>query len=217
MNISEIMQWRYSTKSFDTSKKIAPETLQQLKDALRWSPSSTNLQPWHFVLAASEEGKAQIAKSAAGLFQFNESKILNASHVVVLCGQAHTSNEHLQQVLDQEDADGRYDKPENKQYMGGARQMFLNIHRYTLKDETQWHAKQTYISMGSLLLAAAALGVDAVPIEGLDFAVLDQELGLQSKGYTALAVVALGYRAADDFNAKLPKSRLPEQQIITEI
>lgn len=62
--------------------------------------------------------------------------------------------------------------------------------------------------MGFALFAATALGIDAVPMEGVDMAVLNEEFGLTEKGYTTVAVVSFGYRASDDFNAELPKSRL---------
>jgi len=42
-NITEAMNWRYSTKEFDTDKKISAEDFQSLKDILRLSPSSTNI------------------------------------------------------------------------------------------------------------------------------------------------------------------------------
>lgn len=38
-NITEAMSWRYSTKEFDTNKKISTEDFQSLKDILRLSPS----------------------------------------------------------------------------------------------------------------------------------------------------------------------------------
>ena len=69
----------------------------------------------------------------------------------------------------------------------------------------------------TLLLGAAALDVNACPIEGFDQAVLDEELGLRAKGYTSAVLVALGYGGADDFNAALPKSRLPLEQVITRL
>lgn len=70
--------------------------------------------------------------------------------------------------------------------------------------------------MGALLLGAATLGIDAVPMEGADLKALDEEFDLRSKGYTAVTVVSLGYRNKDDFNAELPKSRFNEETIITK-
>ncbi|ODQ05171.1 hypothetical protein BHE86_05585 [Shigella sp. FC1655] len=69
----------------------------------------------------------------------------------------------------------------------------------------------------SFLLGVAALGLDAVPMEGMDFAILDHEFLLTEQGLEPIAMVALGYHTEDDFNANLAKSRLPEEEIITEI
>ena len=55
-------------------------------------------------------------------------------------------------------------------------------------------------------------------MEGIDIAVLDETLGLRDKGYSSLVVVPIGYHDAEnDFNADLPKSRLPYSEILTEI
>lgn len=44
-----------------------------------------------------------------------------------------------------------------------------------------------------------------------------EEFSLREKSYTSLVVVPLGYHAEEDFNAKLPKSRLPYSEILTEV
>lgn len=54
-------------------------------------------------------------------------------------------------------------------------------------------------------------------MEGFDAAILDAELGLAEQGLTSLVLVALGYRGEGDFNAKLPKSRLPEAALFTSL
>ena len=46
---------------------------------------------------------------------------------------------------------------------------------------------------------------------------MDEGLGLRARGLTSSVIVALGYRAAEDFNAKLPKSRLPLEQVLTRL
>jgi nitroreductase len=78
---------RYSTKAFDASKTLTAEQAENLKTLLQFSPSSTNSQPWHFIVASSDEGKARVAKAASGTYVFNERKILDASHVVVFCAK----------------------------------------------------------------------------------------------------------------------------------
>lgn len=215
-NITEAMNWRYSTKEFDANKKISEADFQSLKDILRLSPSSTNIQPWHFVIADDEAGKARIAKGTEGMFEFNTAKVKDASHVIIFCSRIYADDEFLHEVLDKEEADGRFAEPKLKEQMHQVRKMFLDIRRYEQKDEPHWLVEQVYLNMGALLLGAATLGIDAVPMEGADLKALDEEFDLRSKGYTAVAVIALGYRSEDDFNANLPKSRLSEASIITK-
>ncbi|MBU5615797.1 oxygen-insensitive NAD(P)H nitroreductase [Psychrobacter sp. TAE2020] len=213
--ITEAMNWRYSTKEFDANRKISNEDFQSLKDILRLSPSSTNIQPWHFVIADDDTGKARIAKSTSGMFTFNAPKVTDASHVIVFCSRIDADETFLRDVLDKEDADGRFAEPKFKEQMHEVRKMFLDIRRYENKDEPHWLVEQVYLNMGALLLGAATLGIDSVPMEGVDLKALDEEFDLRTKGYSALAVVSLGYRTENDFNALLPKSRLSEETIIT--
>ena len=147
----------------------------------------------------------------------NTKKILEASHVVVFCTRTNADKEYMQHLLDQEDKDGRYPNDEIKQMMNGGRKMFADIHRYDLKDFQHWMEKQVYLNMGSFLLGVAALKIDALPMEGIDIKALDEEFGLREKGFTTIGVVALGYRTETDFNSSTPKSRLPEEEIITQI
>jgi nitroreductase len=58
-------------------------TVDALLEQLRHSPSSVNSQPWHFIVADTDEGKARLAKSTEVGFAYNTPKILNASHVIV--------------------------------------------------------------------------------------------------------------------------------------
>ncbi len=219
MNIIDIVNWRYSTKEFDSTRKISDEDFSKVKTLLRMSPSSTNIQPWHFVIADAEAGKKRIAKGTQGFYQFNEQKVMDASHVVVFCARTHANEEYMKHLLEVEDKDGRYPNDEIKQMVFGARNVFANMHRYDLKDQQHWMEKQVYMNMGNLLLGVAALGIDALPMEGIDLKQIDQEFGLREKGFTAVGVISLGYRKESDFNTpdKTPKSRLPENEIITLI
>jgi nitroreductase/dihydropteridine reductase len=217
MNLTEILNNRYSAKEFDATKKISDADFQQIKDVLRLSPSSVNLQPWHFLIADTQEGKERIAKGTQGLFKFNTPKVLDASHVIVIAARTDADDDYMNSILEQEDQDGRFAAQEFKDQMHGGRMLFANIHRYDLKDLPHWMEKQVYLNIGALLLGAAALGINACPMEGVDVKALDEEFSLREKGFTALAVVSLGYRKDSDFNAKLPKSRFPEETVITQL
>ncbi|WP_341225813.1 oxygen-insensitive NAD(P)H nitroreductase [uncultured Arcticibacterium sp.] len=219
MDLKETLNWRYTTKEYDTTKKISEADMVQVKNLLRMSPSSVNLQPWHFIIAETKEGKARIAKGTQGFFHFNEPKVTNASAVVLFCSKIDADDEYLKHVLAQEDKDGRLPNENVKNGLYGAMKAFSGIHKYDLKDLQHWLEKQIYLNIGNFLLGVASLKIDATPMEGIDVKALDEEFGLRAKGYTALVAVSLGYRAEADFNStdKTPKSRLPENELFTEI
>ncbi|MFJ3469637.1 oxygen-insensitive NAD(P)H nitroreductase [Pseudomonas sp. NPDC090201] len=217
MQLTALAKSRYTTKAYDNSRKIPQESIDTLLDQLRHSPSSVNSQPWHFIVASDEQGKARVAKGAEGGFAYNESKILNASHVIVLCTRTEMTEAHLQTVLAQEEQDGRFPNADAKAGQDNSRRGYVNMHKHDTKDVQHWMEKQTYLALGTLLLGAASLGLDATPMEGFDFKKLDAELGLREQGFTSLVIVALGYRSETDFNAKLPKSRLPAETVFTHL
>lgn len=217
MDITAIAQTRYSTKAFDPSRKIPAALVNQFEQLLRLSPSSTNSQPWRFVVAGTEEGKGRVAKAASGPYAFNEAKIRNASHVVVFCVRHDLDEAHLQRLLAQEAADGRFASAEARENQHRRRSYFVDLHRTEYRDLAAWTEKQVYLAVGAFLLGVAALGIDACPIEGVDAKILDEELGLAAQGLASCLVVALGYRSADDPNAGVPKSRLPPETVLVRI
>lgn len=215
MNLSTIANARYTTKAFDADKKVPEDTIKELLTLLQQSPASVNSQPSHFVVAASTPAKARIAKTLEEGYAYNVPKVTNASHVIVLCTRLDMTDAHLARVLAQEEKDGRFNNEEAKVGQHNVRLHYVDLHRHDRKDLQHWMEKQTYLALGTLLLGAAALGVDATPMEGFDAAKLDAELGLRAQGYTSVVVVSLGYRSETDFNAKLPKSRLEEKDLFT--
>jgi len=219
MDIARIALTRHTCKAYDPTRKIPAEQVEQLKTLLRYAPSSVNSQPWHFIIASSETGKARLtAATPEGTPYFaNHPRIKNASHVVVLCARTTLDDAHVAALLAQEDSDGRFPTPEGKEMQNKGRTFYVGLHRQDPREMESWTQKQVYIALGTLLLGAATLGIDATPIEGFDPRRLDEELGLAERGLKSVVLVALGYRSAEDFNAKLPKSRLPAEAVISEL
>jgi hypothetical protein len=116
---------------------------------------------------------------------FNERKILDASHVVVFCAKTAMDDAWLERVVDQEEADGRFANADAKAANHKGRTFFADMHRKELHDDDQWMAKQVYLNVGNFLLGVAAMGLDAVPIEGVDFAILDAEFDLKARATPA--------------------------------
>lgn len=217
MTLNDAVARRHTVKAFEGGKSLPQDEIETLLNVLRNSPSSVNSQPWHFVVASTAAGREKMAKSTEGAFVYNNPKVLNASHVIALCMRTDLDEAHLQNVLAQEEEDGRFAKPEGKAGQDKSRRSYVDMHRYEYRDVPQWMEKQVYLALGGLLLGAAMLGIDATPMEGFDPRALDQALGLREKGFTSVVLVSLGYRSDADFNAALPKSRLPRDEIFTFI
>lgn len=217
MEIMDALNKRYSTKKFDQTKKISDDKLAKIEELLQKSPSSVNVQPWHFIIATSDEGKKRIAKATVGGFKFNESKVLKSSATIIFASKYDISMEYMKHLLEVEDKDGRFEDAAAKEGQFIGREFFANVHKLDKKDQQHWIDKQLYLNLGGFLLGVAALGLDAVPMEGLDMKTLDEEFDLREKGFTSSVVVSIGYHDESDFNANLPKSRLPKEEIIERV
>lgn len=68
--VHALIQNRWSPRAF-AEKPIPNETLRSLFEAARWAPSSSNEQPWAFVVAAKEEPE-NFAKILSTLVEFNQ-------------------------------------------------------------------------------------------------------------------------------------------------
>lgn len=213
-HIADIARNRYTTKAY-SDRKISAADEASLKDLLQLAASSVNSQPWHFIMASTDEGKARVAKATES-YAVNTPSILKGSHAIVFASRVDFDDAYLSRILEQEDADGRYATAEIKAQRDDLRKFFVNLHKEA-GDTADWAALQLYLNLGSFLLGVAAMGLDATPMEGLDPAILDEEFDLPAKGYKAHFVVVVGYRSEDDRNATLPKSRLPQAEIITEV
>ena len=149
MDTVSLAKRRYTTKAYDASRRIPQATIDALLEQLRHSPSSVNSQPWHFVVADSAEGKARLAKSTHDRFAYNSPKILDASHVIVFCTRTEMPEAHLQALLDQEAADGRFRDEQARAAQNQSRRHYVDLHRFDQKDVQHWMEKQTYLAFGT--------------------------------------------------------------------
>jgi len=124
MKLSELVKERYTTKVFDPSFKLSAEQIEEIKTLLQYCPSSTNSQPWHFIITETEEGKSLIAKAATGRYEVNAPKIRDASHVIVLCSRSYIDDSYLQSLLANEERDKRFLSNEAKDIQHGVRSFY---------------------------------------------------------------------------------------------
>lgn len=199
MSFLDLMQSRYTTKKYDASQKISNEKIEELKQVLQLSPSSINSQPWKFTIISNEEIKVRLAKSS----YFNESRITDASHLVVFSvfNKVELFEKQIQENLP-EGAVGYYDN-------------FLKpLGENAIKS---WMGHQVYLSLGIFLSACASMKIDSTPMEGIIPIEYSEILG--EKDYDPLFAVAIGYRDQKDNNqpSKTAKERLEIATVIEEV
>ncbi|ATZ63928.1 MULTISPECIES: oxygen-insensitive NAD(P)H nitroreductase [Acinetobacter] len=217
MDLLTVAKTRYTTKAYDATKKIPQEQFERLVEILRLTPSSINIQPWHFFIADHDEAKQRIAKALVGKYAYNAPKVLDSSHTILFCTKADISEQHLADLLQQDDLSGRFKDEKAKQGQKESRSGYVSYYRNEKGDIQRWAENQTFIALGQMLLAAGIEGIDATPIGGFDEAILTEELGLTEKNLIPSVIMTLGYRSDVDFNAKLPKSRLAQKDVITRL
>ncbi|GHO87593.1 oxygen-insensitive NAD(P)H nitroreductase [Dictyobacter formicarum] len=218
MNLTKITQTGHMTKAFDPDRRIPQETIDTLLEFLRFSPSSVNVQPWHFFVASTQEGKERIAKEMRPEQAVNAVKVENASHVIVFCTRMSLPTGYMDIMLDKEERDGWFKSASAKKHWGDSASDWVSLHEYDYKDLQHWMEKQTYMALGMLLIAAAEFGIDVSPLEGFDPRRLDAELGLREKGFTSSVLLPLGYRDFEkDHAVHTPKSRLSKEELFTFI
>ena len=161
IDIASYAKGRFTSKAYNPSKKLNNSQIQQIKDLLRFAPSSVNSQPWHFVLATSEQAKAKIAKSAENIHAKNVENIKNSALAIVFCIKTDIEDEYLKKLLLQEKKDGRFLNTEFEELQAVVRKKFIELHKYEYKDLLHWMEKQVYINLGNTWLGIAALGLPA--------------------------------------------------------
>lgn len=210
-----LAQERYTTKHY-SGREIPREQMASLLEILRLTPTSVNCQAWHFFTAHTPEARAKLLPA---LPEFNRDRVTEASDVIVFTVPTKLDDAHFERVLAKEAADGRFDAAA---IASGFDRQVLSVRsdavaRYCSGPDRGeiWAREQVSIALGFLLFAAAGMGIDATPLGGMEFDKVDEILGLPAQGRRAVIGCAIGRRAADDSNARRPKSRLPFDEVVT--
>jgi len=205
MDIIKQLSWRYATKQFDQTKKIAEADWRVLLESLRLAPSAYGLQPWKFVIVENPLIRKQLRT-----YSYHQTQVTDASHFMVLCAKTILDTDYVDAYI-QEMARVR-EKPVES-YTAFRTMIVDDIAERSLKSVQEWNRRQVYLALGFVLATAAYMGIDACPLEGFKPKSYDRILGLKEQGLTAVVCVALGYRDANDKTIARKKVRFSAQDI----
>lgn len=204
--INSAFEWRYAVKTFDPNKKISESDWKALQGSLKYSASSFGLQPWKFIVVQNQELKKKLKE-----FAWGQSQVEDCSHFVVLAHAKKIDQSYVEKHI-KKMAEVR-GMPVEK--LDGLKQAIMGavVNGPISKNFEGWTSRQVYIAMGSFLLTAALLKVDACPMEGIEPAKFDELLGLTSTNYKAVAAIAAGYRSPSDTYQNAKKVRFDNPDI----
>ncbi|MBT3980844.1 MAG: NAD(P)H-dependent oxidoreductase [Bacteriovoracaceae bacterium] len=207
--ITEQLRWRYATKMFDPSKKLNNEQLGTIFEATRLTPSSFGLSPWKLLIVEDPVIRKRLRPAS-----WNQSQIVDASHLLILCTPEQFSPEHLDHFINTS-AEQRAVEVSS---LAGYKELIEGfIGRMNPGQQLEWMRKQAYIALGNLLSVTAMMGVDSCPMEGFDREQYNQILSLPSRGLDATVVCAIGHRSSEDKYSELKKVRFPLEEVVIKV
>ncbi len=210
------LNWRHTAKKYDVTRKVSQADLDVLFEAMRLSASSINSQPWKFIVIESEQAKARMDKTFLNKHQFNQHHVFDSSQIILFAHNPAYTRDDYAKVVDKGIEDKRT-AVENKE-KAFASFVFAELNTGENGDTSAWTKAQTYIALGNTLHTLARLKIDATPLEGIDSELVSEEFKEELAGYQCDVALAIGYHhQEDDFNAKLPKSRLSMADILVRI
>jgi len=215
--IIQDLESRYTAKRYDPSKRVSPENINILMQAMRLSASSINSQPWKFIVIESDAAKQRFHDTFANKHQFNQPHAKEASHIILFAHKPDYTKDDYRKVVDVEVSSGhlpaeRYDSMLN----GGF--TFAESNTDAAGFNGNWTKAQTYLALGNTLHVLARLGIDSTSMEGVDPELISEIFAQELDGFVCELALAIGYhKDGADYNHGLPKARLAMDEIFTVI
>ncbi|MBC2840421.1 NAD(P)H-dependent oxidoreductase [Robiginitalea sp. SC105] len=195
----EALNWRYAVKKFDPQRTLEADKLEGLKRAFNLTATSYGLQPIQMVVIRHKALQEQLVAHSYG-----QRQVADASHVLVFC---------IEKAIDSAYIEAYFNRVRE---VRGTSDTILDPFRRELQERFRgkpaeevrtWATHQAYLAMGNLLTFCAYERIDSCPMEGFDPAAYNRILGLGDRGLTAVLVMPVGYRAADDVFSGFKKVR----------
>ena len=200
-NLSEIIHERKSVRKFDPSYKISQEEIETMLTEATLAPSSSNLQPWRFIVIQDQDTKKKIRE-----YSFNQEQLETASAIIAVIGDTEMYH-NIDEIYNANLEAGYIDKVNVELQIQNAKSSYPNAPVEARLNIASFDAG--LVSM-QLMLIAKARGYDTVPMGGFDKKQFAEAFKLDER-YVPLVLIALGKAAAPAYGS----TRLPLEKIAT--
>lgn len=205
METQEVIESRRSVHDY-TDEPIDDETLYDIFDTVRYSPSGYNLQPWEFLVVREEENQQCLQECAGG-----QDHVTDAAAGVVVLGNLDPAAH----------AERNFDDWVEKGYLpnNDARDDLVETiegwQDWPESERQVWTTRSTALAAMTLMYAAWDEGVATCPMEGFDREAIIEEFGVE--GYEPVMVLTMGYPEEDAADIETErKVRRSAEEIVHE-
>ncbi len=209
MDIIKSLEWRYSPKKFDPSKKLSKQQIDTLKKAFNLTATSFGLQPIKMIVISNKELQEKFVEHS-----YFQRQVADASHLLVLCIDNDTTTADINAYFDLE----KKIRGTSEEVISTFRKQLIEMYKNKSIEEKQLSAAyQIYIVLGNLMTVCAVEKIDNCPIEGFIPEKIDELLNLKDLNLKSVLLLPVGYRAEDDILNGTKKIRKPLSETIIEI
>lgn len=202
----ENLNWRYATKSFDTSKKVSESDLEEIIEVFRLTPSSFWLEPWKLIIVENPETREKLQAHS-----WNQSQITQASHLIVFARVKNIDDNYIDNFLNNNSKITWATREQLSSYENMMKWYFSNL---SLDAKTSWSRDQVFLALWNVMNFLAQKQIDSCAIWGFDPSKYDEILELDKLWLASVVVLPIWYRSVDDKNAIRPKVRFSKDEIV---
>jgi len=207
--IKDLLQWRYATKKFDTSKELLAADLEYILEAGNLAATSFGLQPFGIVVVTDKEKKQKLQAAAYGQEQVGENNAL-----LIICTRTDVDVSFIETFVQNIE--------KIRGLVAGTTNDYKNIMINSLTNQSPekvltWSQKQSYIVLGTMMVAAAEKHIDSCPMEGFDAEKFTAILGLAEHHLTPTTLLPVGFRSAEDATQHDAKVRRELSDVVVRI
>lgn len=210
MSLLEDLKWRYATKKYDPTKKVAQEDVDKIVEAARLAPTSSGLQQFRVIVVSNQELKEKLVPMAWG-----QEIMAECSHVLVFAAWDRYTEERIDTIYNRTTDERGLPRGRFGSYTDKLKAAYLP---QTAEENFVHTARQSYIGFALAIAQAAELKVDCTPVEGFTPEEVDELLDLKSKGLRSVTLLPIGYRAQEgDWLADMKKVRNTQEEFAWNI
>ncbi|WP_121609942.1 nitroreductase family protein [Mesobacillus foraminis] len=201
--LSTIIRERHSVRKYDSSFTLSKEEILEILKEATLAPSSSNLQPWKFLVIQDQETKAELRSIA-----YNQEQVETSAAVIAVLGDREMYK-NVEKVYQSAFEAGYMTEANMKQLIEGTNKTYPNAPVETRENIAAFDAG--LVSM-QLMLIAKARGLDTVTMGGFDKAKFIERFEIDER-YFPIVLISLGKAAAPAHKT----TRLPIEDTVSFI